>query len=740
MRYLRLILILMCGALLVDPPEGESCGPWNPAAQFGYVYNPGPEFVKGELGVLPRTYYRRNLVVAYRYLSGAPLTAAEIDALSPKPWRPLVHPTSFEMFNPPQVAAWLHERTAVPGAPELKRIDTERNTFVNGYYGAYANCLDDAFEAATATLAARIKAWGTGSPQTAEWLRGQDQVFANCGGDRVEWTPAPARVVRADFHAPAPLPAGADPLLVADRQYQAAAALFYGGRYQEAAEAFRAVARNTSSPWRGSGRYLAARALIREGTVNGGKDALASAEKALEELLADPAEKRWHESVRGLLDFVGGQLRPEERMVELGNALVKPQSGPAFRQALTDYATLWDREKKAPAARSELADWIATFQAGNASHAMERWRAGGNPAWLAAALVSVNPADPAAPELVAAARKIEAASPAYATAAYHGIRLLTARNQRDEARQWADEALPANLGVPAHNALLEERLALARDFQEFLRYAPRLPVAATGVEPDEAMEPQWRKVEHGLTFDWDSASAFNSKLPLRYWLEAAGSEALPRQLRGEIAAAGWVRAVLLDRREQAREFAARTAELRPELAGEMRYYEAEQAPAAARFDAVFAMLRNPGLSPILRTGFGRLTKVDQKDDLRDNWWLLQAGDRSWFWMGTPVHSERHDVEALEFLPAAERTEGENQSKALAANAPIAPNYLCAQTLAWARGHRDDPRVPEALYLCVRATRFGMTGPETSAWSRRSFQFLHAQYPKSEWAEKTKYWY
>ena len=575
MRYLRLILIVMCGAFLVNPPEGESCGPWLPAAQFVYVYNPGPEFVKGELGVVSPRYYRRNLVVAYRYLSGAPLTAGEIDALLPKPSRLVDYPQGFG--GPLPVALWLRARTAVPGAPELKNIDTERKVLANGLYSAYRNCLDDAFDDATETLAARIKNWGAGSQQTVEWLRGQDQVFANCGGDRWEWNSKPP-LVRAEFRAPAPLPPGADPLLAADRQYQTAAALFYGGKYKEATEAFRAVARNTASPWHESGRYLAARALLREGAVDGEKDALAAAEKALEEVLADPAAKRWQVSARGLRDYARGHLRPEDRMAELGATLVKPQSGDAFRQALTDYTALWDRENKAPAGRSELADWVTTFQAGDAPHAIERWRAGGNAAWLAAALVSVNPADAAAPELVAAARKIGAASPAYATAAYHGIRILTARGERDEARQWADQALPANLGVPAHNAFLAERMALARNFPEFLRYTPRQPVAATGVMADEDMEPQWREVDPGLAFDWDSAMAFHSKLPLRYWVEAAGAETLPRRLRSEIARAGWVRAALLDRPEQARELAGLAAGLVPELAESMRGYQAEQSP------------------------------------------------------------------------------------------------------------------------------------------------------------------
>jgi hypothetical protein len=151
------------------------------------------------------------------------------------------------------------------------------------------------------------------------------------------------------------------------------------------------------------------------------------------------------------------------------------------------------------------------------------------------------------------------------------------------------------------------------------------------------------------------------------------------------------------------------------------------------------MLRNPGLAPTMRTGFGRLTKLNQIDNLQDNWWLFRD-NRRWFWMGIPVDSQRRDAPALEFLSAAQRAEGEKESKALETQAPVAPDYLCAQTLAWARTHRDDPRVPEALYLCVRATHFGMTGPATTTWSKRAFQMLHSGYPKSDWAEKTKYWY
>ena len=48
------------------------------------------------------------------------------------------------------------------------------------------------------------------------------------------------------------------------------------------------------------------------------------------------------------------------------------------------------------------------------------------------------------------------------------------------------------------------------------------------------------------------------------------------------------------------DFAQRVAQLKPELATHMQGYLAEKDPAAARFFAVFLMLRAPGLEPVVR--------------------------------------------------------------------------------------------------------------------------------------------
>jgi len=62
-----------------------------------------------------------------------------------------------------------------------------------------------------------------------------------------------------------------------------------------------------------------------------------------------------------------------------------------------------------------------------------------------------------------------------------------------------------------------------------------------------------------------------------------------------------------------------------------------------------------------------------------------------------------------------------------------------QTVAWARQHRDDPRVPEALHLAVRTSRYTNNAKATT-YPKQAFQLLHSWYPNSTWTAQTPYWY
>jgi hypothetical protein len=124
------------------------------------------------------------------------------------------------------------------------------------------------------------------------------------------------------------------------------------------------------------------------------------------------------------------------------------------------------------------------------------------------------------------------------------------------------------------------------------------------------------------------------------------------------------------------------------------------------------------------------------DSYRDNWWCS---------FETQVRAAASDAtEAAAtappaFLSEAQRAAAARERERLAAHG-TAPNYFCRLAIEWANKSPDDPRVPEALHLAVRATRYGCADDETGPLSKAAFQLLHRKYPGSEWAKKTPYWY
>src|ERR1017187_2172674 len=601
MKLARLFLIAVAAILLLVPPESQSCGPFLPEAQFVFRLGPVDElpYHQGKLGIVQPTYRRRNLIVAYRYFSGVPLTKEEIAGPPPPAQQAATKEFGFE--TGPAAGAWLVARNAVPGLQPLTNLVAERKVSGGDAWQTYQDCLDDAFATAAATLRQRIAKWGSSSAEVAEWVRGQDLVFQNCS---------------EGFHLPADLKPGSNALLAADRRYQVAAAEFYAEKFAEAERDFKAIGDDVASPWHQRAPYLVARALIRKATLAGDAQAMQAAERQLRAVVNDPARKAIQPAARGLLELVQARLDPQGRMAELGAELIKPGDNPRFDQQVTDFTLLWDKLEHGPASRCDLADWITTYQTpDSSSHAVERWRQTKNAAWLVAALQAAAVNNAAAEELIAAARALKPDHPAYATAVDFGLEIET-RRSADAAREWADLALASSQPADAHNSFLAHRHSLARDWSEFLRYAPREPVAATFDQADAPLGDYKGMVGERLQFAADSEELFNHTLPLARWVDAAQNQLVPRNLQLEVAQAGWVRAIVLGRQAEASTLASRLADLKPEIAPALRDYLAETDPAAAKFAAIFLLLRDPGFDLKVREGWPRDTKISEIDNYR----------------------------------------------------------------------------------------------------------------------------
>lgn len=674
-------------------PPLTACGPFLPQAVFSRTLTPDfplERFAGGELGVVQSTWAKSYLFVAYRYLSGRPLDLAEQQAALAL-WKERLNPSA-EPYPSEAVAAWLKARGPIAPAPE--RIYVFRS--MDKYYFQYLNCPGDAFRTATRTLAGRIQRFGASSPEVRDWVTAQDQVFGNCSG--------PQRLI------PAARPV--DP----DRAYQIASAHFYAGDFPEAEKMFRAIAADAASPWRRLAPYLVARTLIRRATLSGeqaDRAVLAQAEAQLQGILEDPAARR-------MLDFVRCRLHPEERLRELSAAVGNKVS----KQDLSDYTMQLDRVKGS----DEMSDWILTVQGAERHHALERWQQTSSALWLVAAILKAPAGHAQTAAVLAAAARLPPGSPAFLSAAYHRVRLLIELGRQEEARR-ALEAVPESVTPSARNLFAGQRLRLARNFDEFLRCAPRVPAGIiydveTGPE-DLAADRAWAGGR--MRLDADSARVFNYRLPVRLLQQAVKGTILPAHLRIELAQAAWARAALLEEAEVARDLAAVVATERPGLKAGLDAYLAAGNAASRQFAAVFVMLQFPGSRPFLDTGVSRQTPVEKIDNYRDNWWCNSSELRD----PLPPFPGFLDEPQRE----AARSEWE-KLQALGAG----PNYLARRAVEWAGNHPDDPRSPEALHLGVRSTRYGCTDKETSRWSRAAFELLHKRYPKSPWAAKTRYWF
>lgn len=752
LRSLRCSLSIVAVVVVLVAPAIYGCGPWFDEAIFvagGSPQTSQVEFAAGKLGILLPTMRRSYLIVAYRYLSGMKLTVGQ-QREAMDVWNRNMGPTPPPFADQHSASdTWLKARERIEGAVRIEPLHVYSAVLKDQPYQTFLNCPDDAFRAAQRTLEARAQRFGAGSPGVKEWLAAQDQVFTNCDG-------AAGVVPAAELES-------SDPLLRADRNYQIAAALFYQERFDEAATAFEAVAKDKESPWAPYGEYLAARAMVRKATLTSTSDGrfemsgLRAAQANLERVVHDSQSGAMHEAAQRLLDYVRFRTEPKNRVFELEQLLTQSDPGPDFKQHLWDYVLLVSGGEKA----QDLSDWIKTFYIDrtyehpmgvprssvneDARHAMERWHQEHSLPWLIAALDLNDPKDASTEELLNAAEKVPVTSPGYISVRYYALRTMARRKEQEAARKELDSWLrrpESELPHGTRNLFNDERQKLSTSLADFLTHAAEVP-AQIGWDMDDsdlagddeqALTARAKNSNGQAYFNDYSAQILAQRMPLELLVESAKSSTLPASLRRELARSTWTRATVLGNMAAADQLQPLIAELDKPLWNGMEPFRSAQTNEAKRFAAAFVTLQNPGLSPYVRTGLLRSATLGEIDNFRDNWWCETVNDGS-----VRIRPDSNPGPAPSFLSANQTRQLDRENRKLA-EAAVAPNFLADEVLGYAKLHPSDERVPQALHLVVRSTRYGCRDGETTKWSEKSFRLLHEQYPKSEWTMKTKYHY
>jgi hypothetical protein len=711
MKRTRFLLLGLSAAILLlasGPDTGISFLP-------GHFPDNEADFTAGKLGLIIPGATTRELI-EFRYLSGLKLSIA---AATNGGQRQAVlddHPTDFP------VVVWRKARNTVAPRPQTECCQDTYRMSRTSKDTWYLNCHDDAFLTAARTLADRARTYARPA-ELQSWVEGQDLVFANC----------------SDFpaHDSPSIPVDPEPnfseMARADRDYQIAAAHFYSEDFDIAENLFRKIAADRSSPWRSTASYMVARTLLREFSLEGKSSAADAARAQFQAVAEDSTAGTLRDSARGMVEHIDAVQHSSDTLQALSEGVMAPQPDASFTRTLEEsrYVILAPSFHGAMT-NSEVPepfDWVHTLDSGNEAHAVDRWRATHSLPWLTVALIHATKQEPAVPDLLEAASHVPADSPAFTTVTYNAIRLRLDRGELNGLRPQLNRLLAnERTETPSvRNAWRAERIRVAISFDDFLHFAPRIPI-------DFANDP----VLNSAVLADDSIFVLNYRAPLSKLVEAVHSPRISAWSSSQLALRAWTRAFMLEDTAAMISVAPVILKAHPAWAA-VELTPPPQVDDAWRFRTSLLIARNAAFTPLLEVE----TRQPSYSYSYDSWWCginepheTQGAYRPN--VGWRLSNSMEPPDAV-FSPS-ERAEAKKEADRLR-KLGSAQDVIGSVVLAWAKAHPDDPLVPEALYRVVRVVRYGCHAePDNGKLSKTAFDLLHTRYPKNPWTAKTPYWF
>ena len=601
------------------------------------------------------------------------------------------------------------------------------------------NCRADAFTVARETYLDRRAHYGAGTPELDRWVGAQLAVFAQCGAD--------------EGGAPAEPDLGWDALGRHDRRYQIGAWHFYRQNYLEAAARFEEIGGTTDSPWHRLARYLVPRSLARHATVmeTSGAERVRHLEAALagfEGLAADEAYLAEFPSVanqimriRVALNDIGFVGRFERRLIETPSSV--------DIMDVRDYQHLAGRWHEVDGRPDEYGRWLRHVRAISHSASYPRyeaaepvvdalfdaWRESGTPpyVYLALGLAGDDTDREDLRNLLAQTRGHTPQTPGYAAMLGPRLRIATVLGEPVAKGELKSAAADFVARAPSNAAANEMRLWVAdaaSSWREYLGWTSLVPLNVPWTDRFAHSLPASRFnriASDTRLFPRAAADVINAVFTPAMVVDTLDAPGLSDFQRSRLAIAGWVKALLADDLESAVEIAPSVGRFAPPLAEAMGRFVAAR---DKRFEAAWIVLMHPGITPWIPSGVGRIWAWEHRPATdrvavsfaRENWWCRGGHDPRQLASELPYFARGMDLnnEGASGLPTAAELFG-----------PIVVRY--------ARENEDDPRVAQALHRVVFATRYScQSGP--GHVSQAAYETLHAQFPDTEWAAKTPYWY
>jgi TolA-binding protein len=740
-------------AVLLPPVVAEACGPdFGPGPAYVSQWRPEgafEDYAAGKLGVLQRSWALPYLAYAWRPMMGIPTPAQEQRQVVAD-WRFMEgRDESASSLASTQWSAIRHE--VAPAVEQAVAQSSGASDFSD-----YSRIHADAFFKAGATARALAAEWKARPALLAEWVRNQDNVFGGC--EPMAAAPpdlgvalTPKEQTRRRF----------------ERDYQVAAAHFYCGRFEDAEAAFQSIADSADSPYRALAAYLVARTRVRQVLFNlpdmppdgpgarkmegALKEGFVRADAAIQKVLDDPKLREVHGPALRLQSLVRSWLSQGTMAwsCELFSRAIQKGTGTGLGAYLTDLSPPGeDLAKDCPGLSpdaAEFAEWLQLTRrtepvdpkdlSKDFNAAVARWKKTKHQPWLVMAMLTARADSPGLPALLTAAEKVPVSAPAGLTLAWRSVTLLRERKEAELARARLD-AIPLEMvrTLPgADNLLRDERLHLARDWDEALRNAPQFNVRDTAT----ASRLDWNSdtpEPASQTFSAVRVDSLERQLTTRRMREWVSRPWLNPALRRQLSWATFARAAVLEDDETLVALAKQLAEAEPKARAELLALAAKPTEEERRFDARLLLMGLPVVSARIEPDEDRLATVSPQLDLTQDLSYFRNG-----WCAPSKETVAAPLVApLSFVSPEEKAEAAAQYKALA-QAGNSVVFYSRVALDWAKAHPADPRSPIALFRVVRASKRACGGQGTKE-ARQAFAYLHKHYGKTEWAKRTPYVY
>ena len=767
---LRLTAAALCALMMAAPPAARASGGYGPPRDELVSRDDADidaeAILHGDLGILLPTWRPATLYLAWR--------AIVTDGKGPA----VVHddaPAADASTAVP--AGWTDAASAPAGAgapPDVFSVPPDS-----------ANCHHDAADFATQTLHA-IQARADRTPARVDaWVAAQKRVFALCARDPLEV------LALADplLAPPPPLPDSEPVYWRQLREYQLAAAAFYGAHYADSQHAFEHIGKTPGHPMRAWGAYLALRSHLRAAQLPAAPPVQANADGALpprpEQLadletlrregaaiLRDPALAERHQDTEATLRRAAFLLAPAHRFAELSGMLDDLKRDPLADDTLGDWALMGYGTGDTPADAQATAalraahpwyDWIESVLratrlpsrdaslpppacADACRHATQAWTRGLSAtgaaaplhrAWLVAALMNEGPM-PAAMEQEA--RAVAPAAPEYATVRYYLAARLLAGGRRDEARAMA-QALVTRLRAPEPVSPSAVNLAIQLRFTTATSVADAAPWlfmnAGAVLNPDTGERAAPTKTD--ALPSSDGVRWMDRSLSVADLLALARTKDLPAPWRNGVAIAAWMRADLLGDAGSAVDASRLVEQFVPDLKPEMTRYRALPTPAGRQHWMVLSALRRV-LSPEVvawdKSAAGAWPVQKDDETTASMWCRITADDPDdWF-----PHPPAKTVPPLLLPEVSANPARRDAERARLLKVRTATGFVGVHAIEWAAAHPADKDLPWLLWVAIQSSRAGCVDADKTAISKKAWQVLHRRFPHDDWTDQAPYFY